>query len=297
MILLSGANGNLAGAIIKNLLGMIPDTRDIAVGTRNPGSDFAKKLITQGLSVRYMDFNKPDSLVSAFEGIHKALIISTWDTNEVRVRQNRNAIETAKAAGVKHFIYTSFINAVPDSVFEHNTQVHAPTEKMILESGLTYTILRHNLYAEFLLSDLKDTLASGQLMRGGGDAAISFIGRDDLGESAANILAGERHANRIYTETGPEAVTLAQSAATISEVFGRPVVHIDLSPEAWYQRALAMGYEESMARVSTTNIQAAINGEFSTVSPDYENITGHPARTLRQLLLDNRKKYLEMFAS
>ena len=295
MILLSGANGHLAGAIINNLLHIIPDKKQIAVGTRNTKSEFAQGLGHAGVSVRYMDFNDPDSLESALAGVRKALIISTWDSNDERIRQHRNAVDAAVGAGVQHLIYTSFMNASIESAFEHGSRVHAPTENMIKDSGLTYTFLRHNLYAEYLLTDLKQTLASGKLLRGGGDAKFSLIGRDDLGESAANVLAEDGHENRIYNETGPEALTLAQCAALISEVFGRPVVHVDLSPEAWYEQALTMGYEESMARASTSNIRAALNGEFSMVSPDYESITGHPARTLHQLLMDNRDKYMKMF--
>jgi NAD(P)H dehydrogenase (quinone) len=297
MILVSGANGNLAGAILKNLLNILPDKKQLAVGTRNPKSEFAQQLAAGGLSVRYMDFNDPDSLAAAMAGVRKALIISTWDANAVRITQHRNAVDAAVGAGVQHLIYTSFMNATAESAFEHGSKVHAPTEAMIRESGLAYTFLRHNLYTEFLVSDLKETLASGELRRGGGDATFSFIGRDDLGESAARVLATDGHENRIYNETGPEAVTLAQSAAIISEVFGRPVVHVNLSPEAWYEQALAMGYEESMARASTSTVRAALNGEFSTVYPDYASVTGHPARTVRQLLLDNRDNYLQLFGA
>ena len=88
MILLSGANGNLAGAIINNLLRIVPDTKEIAVGTRNPGSDFAQQLAAQGISVRHMDFNDPAGLATAMEGVRKALIISTWDANAVRLTQH-----------------------------------------------------------------------------------------------------------------------------------------------------------------------------------------------------------------
>ena len=296
MILLSGANGNLAGAIINNLLAIVPDKKQIAVGTRDPGSEYAKRLSAAGLSVRYMDFNDPGSLAAAMTGVRKALVISTWDSNDERIRQHRNAVDAAVGAGVKHLIYTSFMNASADSAFEHGAKVHAPTEDMIRTSGLAYTFLRHNLYAEYLLTDLKQTLATGELRRGGGNAQFSLIGRDDLGESAAIVLARDGHENRIYNETGPEALTLAQCAAIMGEVFGKPVAHLDLSPEAWYEQALAMGYEESMARASTSNIRAALDGEFSLVSPDYESVTGHPARTLRQLLQDNRDRYLQLFA-
>ena len=295
-LLVTGANGNLAGAIIKNLQSMMADINDLAVGTRDTSTQYVQQLASNGVSVRHLDFMDADSVRSAFSGIDKVLIISTYDLNDIRIRQHRTAVDAAIETGVKQFIYTSFINAVPGSAFEHNSQVHAPTEAMIMASGLDYTFLRHNLYAEFLLMDLKDTLATGRLQRGGGTARAALIGRDDLGVSAARVLTGDGHANRIYTETGPEAFTYAEAAAIMSEVFGRPIEHIDLSPEQWYERCLGMGFPEPMARAAMSNVTATLKGEFSTVSPDYQSITGRPARTLRQLLLDNKDKYLRMFA-
>lgn len=295
-ILVSGANGNLAGAVIHNLQSTLPDMKDLAVGTRNPESNFAHQLAAAGVSVRQLDFMDADSVRNAFTGMDRVMMISTYDLNEIRIQQHRTAIDAAISTGVRHIVYTSFINAVPESDFEHNSQVHAPTEAMLRESGLEYTLLRHNLYAEFLLMDLKETLATGRLQRGGGTAAVSFIGRDDLGVSAARVLAGDGHANRIYTETGPAAVTYPEAAAIMSEVFDRPVEHIDISPEQWYEKCLAMGFPEPMARASMTNVIATLNGEFSNVSPDYQEVTGSPARSLRQLLMDNKDRYLRMFA-
>lgn len=295
-ILVTGANGNLAGAVIQNLQAIQSDHNDLAVGTRNPDSDYARGLAAAGITVKPLDFMDADSVLQALQGIDRVLLISTYDTNDIRIKQHRTVVDMAAQAGVKHIVYTSFINASPDSAFEHNAQVHAPTEAMIMASGLDYTFLRHNLYSEYLLIDLKETLATGRLQRGGGEARISFIGRDDLGVSAARVLAGTGHTNRIYTETGPEAITFAEAAAVMSEVFERPIEHIDLTPEQWYQKAIGMGYPESMARATMSNVIAARNGEFSTLSPDYQQITGRPARTLRQLLLDNRDKYLHMFA-
>lgn len=296
-ILVTGANGNLAGAVIQNLLPIMTDMNDLAVGTRNTGSVYAQKLAAAGISVRHLDFMDADSVCNAFSGIDRVLVISTYDLNDIRIQQHRNAIDAAIRAGVRHIVYTSFINAVAGSAFEHNARVHAPTEAMIKASGLEYTFLRHNLYAEFLLMDLKDTLATGRLQRGGGNAAVSFIGRDDLGISAAQVLTGDGHANRTYTETGPAALTYAEAAAIMSEVFERPIEHIDISPEQWYERCLGMGFPEPMARASMSNIIATLNGELSTVSPDYEMIAGKPARSLRQLLMDNKDRYLGMFAS
>jgi hypothetical protein len=88
------------------------------------------------------------------------LLISTYADNSERLRQNLAALEAAKAAGVSHILYTSFLSAGPDALSEHSQLVHWPTEQAIAGSGLSYTILRHALYAEILVADLDDTLAS-----------------------------------------------------------------------------------------------------------------------------------------
>ena len=292
MILVSGANGNLARAVIDNLIASLGDLSGLAVGSRDIGTDYVRQLASRGISVRKLDFHEPGSVVKALAGIDRVLFISTYEPNDVRIKQHRNAVDAAVQAGVSHVVYTSFINAVPESAFEHNRQVHAPTERMILDSGLHYTILRHNLYTEFLVGDLAQTLKSGRLKRGGGRGRISFIGRDDLGVSAARILTEAGHRDRIYTETGPEAITYEEAAVILSAVFGQPVRYEDLSPEQWFQHSLGMGFPESLARASSTNVRAVLDGEFSTLSDDYAHITGHPARGVRQYLTDNRKKFL-----
>ena len=293
-ILISGANGNLAGAVIRNLLELLPDRSVLTVGTRNPDTAYARELAASGIAVLHLDFLDRASVVRALDGIQKALFISTYEPNDIRIRQHRNAVDAAIEAGVKHVVYTSFINAVPGSAFEHNSQVHAPTEAMIRDSGLGYTFLRHNLYTEFAVADLKQTLATGKLIRGGGAGTISFIGRDDLGVSAARVLAEDGHINKVYTETGPEALNWAQVATIMSEVFDRPIAHADATPEQWYEHSRGMGFPEPLARASASNVRAVRNGEFSPISPDYAKITGRAPHSVREVLQDNREKYLRI---
>jgi uncharacterized protein YbjT (DUF2867 family) len=54
----------------------------------------------------------------------------------------------------------------------------------------------------------------------------------DIGAVAAEVLAGTGHAGQAYTLTGPEAITLAQAAATIGEVAGRQVNYVDVPEDA-----------------------------------------------------------------
>jgi NAD(P)H dehydrogenase (quinone) len=135
MLLLTGATGNLGCGIIENILTMGVDRHLIVAGTHRPDSKAALQIAKAGIEVRRLDYLDSASIDIALRGVRKILMISTWDTNDVRVKQHANAVEGAVRAGVQHIIYTSFINSSPDSLFDHNTQVHAVTEAKIRATG------------------------------------------------------------------------------------------------------------------------------------------------------------------
>lgn len=286
MLLVTGANGQLAKSVITNLLEMRP-AGDIAVCSRNPDAPYSAELRARGVDVRLGDFDRPETMAAAMEGVEKALIISTYSTNDVRLGQNLAALDAAKAAGVRHVAYTSFLGAGPDATAEHSQLVHYPTEQAILASGLDYTILRHAIYADVNLADLDETLASGLFRRPGGAAACAYIARADLGRSAACVLAQDGHANRIYGETMERSYTGDDLAALISEVFGQPVRYEAVAAEDWadYMHR-AWGVPMELAASAIGSMRALERGEFDIVSHDYAAITGAPPRDFRQFLID-----------
>ena len=221
MIFVSGANGQFARAVIRNLLAAGRGS-SLIVGTRDVTSAFARELAGQGVRVREADFRRADLMRQALAGAEVALFIPTYDANDQRLRQNLNAIEAARDCGIRHVVYASFLRAESARV-EHSRLVHFPTEQAIRESGLGFTLLRHALYAEILVGDLRDTLASGLLRRPGGAARCAYIAREDLGVSAAQVLLRNEPAGRTYTETMDQTWTGEEIAALMSEVFARSV--------------------------------------------------------------------------
>jgi NAD(P)H dehydrogenase (quinone) len=154
MLMVTGANGNLGGQVVANLRSLVGPAGFVA-GTRDPSTTFARELAASGVQVRHTDFDDPSTLTAAFEGIEAALLISTFAPNSVRPRQNLNAIEGAKRAGVRRLVYTSFAGASPTSRADHSVEVHWPTERALMASGMNYTILRHALYADIMVGDLE----------------------------------------------------------------------------------------------------------------------------------------------
>jgi NAD(P)H dehydrogenase (quinone) len=283
MIFVSGANGQFARAVISNVLAAGRGT-SLAVGTRDVNSAFARELAGKGVSVREADFRRPDTMRSALDGVTKALFIPTYDGNDVRLQQNLNAIEASRAAGVSHVVYASFLNAESQRV-EHSRLVHYPTEQAIRASGLGFTLLRHSLYADILVGDLSETLQTGVLRRPSGTARCAYVAREDLGISAARVLVRDEPSGRVYTETMEQTYSGDEVASLMTEVFGTPVRFETVAPERWPQYMTDhWGVPPEMAKSTVGTMQAVAAGEFDVVTDDYREITGHPARTMRQFL-------------
>jgi NAD(P)H dehydrogenase (quinone) len=283
MIFVSGANGQFARAVIHTIVANGRSTA-LAVGTRDVNSAFATELAGRGVSVRHADFRDPELMRNALRGVDKALFIPTYDTNDQRLQQNLNALQAARAAGVRHVVYPSFLNAENPRV-EHSRLVHLPTEQALRASGLDFTILRHALYADILAGDLQETLASGVLRRAMGTARIAFVARADLGVSAAQVLMRDQPSGRVYSETMEHTYSGAQIAALMSEVFGRPVRYEAVASADWPRfMTEKWGVPPVLSKSTLGTMQAMEAGEFDIVSADYREITGHAARSLREFL-------------
>lgn len=283
MIFVSGANGQFAREVIRSILAAGKGS-SLAVGTRDVTSPFARELAASGVSVRHADFRDPALMQQALQGVEKALIIPTYDSNDQRLQQNLNALDAARAAGVRHVVYPSFVNA-ESRLVEHSRLVHLPTEQALRASGLGFTILRHALYAELIVADLPATLASGVLHRSCGTARSAYISRVDLGYSAAQILLRDEPSGRTYTETMERTYSGDELAALLSEVFGKPVRY-QAVPSADWPRYMTenWGVPPELSKSTVGTMQAIESGEFDIVSADYREITGRSPRSMREFL-------------
>src|SRR3984893_18676098 len=107
-MLVTGATGKLGTKVVETLLKSVPASQ-LAVSVRNP--EKAEGLQARGVEVRQGDFDRPETLDTAFAGIDRLLIISADGDNETRIRQHTNAVAAAERAGVTFIAYTSIVNA------------------------------------------------------------------------------------------------------------------------------------------------------------------------------------------
>lgn len=285
-LLVTGASGHL-GKLVLNALLKGPK-RNIIATSRN--IDKLSEYKDQGLTLRSADFANPESLLEAFQGADRLLLIST-DAIGSRVTQHKNAIEAAVKAGVKHIIYTSLPH--PDTSPGIIAHEHNETEKLIRASGLSYTILRNNLYADNFLQSAPTAISMGALIGTSGTGKTAYVTRQDCAETAAGALASSETESTVIDVSGPEAVDYVKVAAVLSEVANKKVPYLDM-PEADFKAALTKsGLPETWADVYVAFDLSSRQGSLGATTNAVEKYAGHKPKSLQTFLQESKAALLK----
>lgn len=220
MIVITGATGQLGRLVIQSLLAKLPATQIVAA-VRNPAR--AVDLAAQGVQIRQADYTDPASLVTAFQGAEKVLLISSSEIGQ-RAAQHRNVIDAAKKAGVSLVAYTSILHA--DRSPLGLAAEHAATEAYLRESGMPNVLLRNGWYTENYLASVPPALQHGAFIGSAGEGRISSAARADYAEAAAVALTAPAQAGKVYELAGDDSYTLTEFAAELSRQSGKPVLRM-----------------------------------------------------------------------
>ena len=282
MLVVSGASGHLGRGVAEHLLHSVAAGR-IRLLTRTP--DRLGDLAARGAEVRFADLDDPASLDPALAGGRRMLLVST-DALDRRVLQHRAAIDAARRAGMAHVTYTSVVAPEPSNPAAV-AESHRQTEADLRSSGLAWTLLRNNLYAEFQAAEAQEAARAGELVHNRGDGAAAYVSRVDCAAAAAAVLAGDGHEDLVYDITGPQSLSAGDLAAIYAQLAGRPVGTVAVDDDELVARMTgdaADGHLAYGARLVASFGRAIREGWFDGVSNAVETLTGRPPRPLREVL-------------
>ncbi|WP_433517702.1 SDR family oxidoreductase [Nonomuraea sp. CA-143628] len=269
----TGVTGNLGGRVARRLAAAgSPQTmvvRDLDRAPRLPGATAARG-----------GFGDRDALLRALDGVDRVLMVSASETPD-RLRQHRTFVDAAAEAGVDHLVYISFYGAAPDATFTL-ARDHWATEQHIRASGLAFTFLRDNLYADFTPALVGD---DGVIRGPGGQGRAAVVAQDDIADAAtAVLLHAPEHAGATYDLTGPQSLTLAEIAATLSRTTGRAITYHPEGVEEAYRSRASYGAPDWQLDAWVSTYTAIANGEMDGVSDAIPRLTGHPANPLADVV-------------
>lgn len=274
-IAVTGATGQLGRLVIAGLKARAPDTAIVALA-RSP-----EKAADLGVAVREADYDRPETLARALEGVDTLMFISGSEVG-VRAAQHGNVIAAAKAAGVRWIVYTSILHADVSPI--GLAAEHRETEAALKASGIATTLLRNGWYTENYAGSIPGAVAGGALLGSAGEGRIASAARADFAAAAVAVLTGAGHEGKTYELTGDDAFTLADLAAEISRQTGRQIPYRDL-PEADYaQTLIGFGLPQGLAQAIAGWDVAASKGGLSDDGRQLSALIGRPTTPLSDVI-------------
>ncbi|MEU1298598.1 SDR family oxidoreductase [Streptomyces shenzhenensis] len=276
-IVVTGATGHLGRHVVDQLLEKVPAEQITAVvRDEAKAADFAAR----GVRIAVADYNTPETFDGLFAAGDRVLLISGNEFDKGRVQQHTVVIDAAKAAGVALLAYTS----APGSLTAALADDHRATEKVLLASGLPYTLLRNGWYHENYTENLAPVLAHDAVVAAAGEGRISSASRADYAAAAVAVLTGEGHENQTYELGGDEAWSLAEYAAELSRQTGKEIAYNSVPGETMQGILTGAGVPEAMAAILVGVDASIAEGELVVSTGDLSRLAGRPTTPLAEVV-------------
>ncbi|MFD2100789.1 SDR family oxidoreductase [Flagellimonas iocasae] len=268
---ITGATGQLGNLVLEQLSKRAAASNVVAL-VRSPQK-------VEGFEARAFDYEKREGLAEALKGIDTLLLISGNEIGK-RATQHENVINAAKEAGVQRIVYTSLLKA--DTSTLNLAGEHLATEKLLKDSGITYTILRNGWYTENYTGSIPGAVGAGAFVGSAGNGKISSAARNDYAEAAAVVLTKEGHENKVYELSGDESYTLETLAEEISKQTGKTIPYQNL-PEEQYSKILkGLGLPDVFAEGIASWDVSASRGDLYDEGKTLSKLIGRSTTTLSE---------------
>ncbi|WP_370368989.1 NAD(P)H-binding protein [Catenulispora sp. GP43] len=262
----------------------------LVTGARgNIGSRVVSRLQAAGQRVRAsardtLDLTAADGFDDALKGVDSVFLYTTRGSAAP-------FLNAAREAGVRHVVLLSSPASYEAAEFRGPIgRIHRAAEQAVAESGLDHTIL----YPSWLATNARRDW--GAAIRAGGPVELPYpaaqcvpIHPDDVAETAVELLLHDTHRSRLQILTGPESVRLDEAVATIGATLGRSIPVREISREDALVRREAWMPAEILE--SLLESAAAAVGRPASLTNTVERITGRPARSLQEWVVENRADF------
>jgi NAD(P)H dehydrogenase (quinone) len=284
-ILVTGATGALGSKIVRSLLQKAPGAKVIAAARKQ---DRAAPLVAQGAEFRLLDYDRPETIDAAMQGVTRVVLVSGTDVGR-RVPQHKAVIDAAKRAGVKLLGYTSILRATESPLLL--AQEHRGTEEVLAASGLPHILLRHGWYTENSTATAPLSVKLGVVQSCAGDGRYSTATRQDYAEGDATLILRDGHSpGQRYEMAGSTSWTKGDYAALLSRLSGKPVTYQSMSQVDFAASLVAAGLPEIVAKIISDSDAGAAQGWLQDDSRTLEKVLGRPTTPLEQVVSQTLKE-------
>ncbi|MDQ2757633.1 MAG: NAD(P)H-binding protein [Actinomycetota bacterium] len=242
-VLVTGATGGIGAHLVDTL-----QARGAPFAVMCRRAEQRDVFRARGIEAVEGDFSDSTSIRDAMPGFEQLFLLAPESLDQYG--QDIAAIDAAVAAGVRHVVKISTLDANPTSAIPW-ARDHARADAYLAATGLRWTRLAPGAFTKNLL-ELAPAIQHGLLPGTSGHGATSWVDVRDIAEVAARVLTepdlqGDQ-AGRSYTLTGTHPLSFPEIATILGDELGRRVRYVHLPGPAMYASLRLSGLPHWQAR-------------------------------------------------
>jgi uncharacterized protein YbjT (DUF2867 family) len=288
-ILITGASGNVGSEVVRHLSS---SRKDINIKAAGHSVESVRKVLKSDdrIEPTELDYDKPDTLRQALKGVQKLFLLTPFQSDMVELSSNMLK-EVKNAGNINHIVKLSVMGADAEPGITGG-RLHRQAEKMIEDSGISFTFLRPNFFMQNFVNFLSQMIREqGSFYLPAGDGKVSFVDIRDIAAVAVQALTNNYHSKKAYTITGQEAISYEDAAKILSEQVSKNISYVNVSEEQTREGMKSMGMNEWFINSMMELYDITRMGYASQVSSAIEEITGRKPISFSQFARD----YAESF--
>ena len=279
MILLTGATGKTGGETARALA-----ARGVKARALVRNEQKAAALKAAGFELVVGDVTDAASVTRALAGVDRLLLL--MPNGQKQLEQEKQVVDLAKKAGVKHIVKMSSMEAMPTAKAPI-PQIHWASEEYIRASGMAWTMIKPNFFMQNFLASGKSIKENKSFSLPMGDGKTAMSDTRDIGAVTAEALAGKGHEGKSYEITGPELITFHQAAERFSEVLGTKITYVPADPAAYLEILKRVLPNEWHANAVSKLFAEIAEGGLEYTTDTFRKLMGRDPISLKQFVKDH----------
>jgi len=277
-----GATGNTGRAAVKELRAL---GQDPVCVVRN--ADKARDVLGGDTRTAVAELTDRQAMEKALAGVQSVFVVTGHSPS--MVEQQNNVLDAALEAGVQYLVRVSGARGAAAADSESVVgRGHAAINERLKASGIRWVILSPGPFMQNLLGQAASIKTDSRIvLPAAKDLPVALIDVRDTGAVGARILVDPApHAGKTYEITG-KLTTYGAFAEVFSQVLGRPIAYVGVTPEQAAQGMKSRGMPDWLVAHNVALAKVGAAGGFSTEhTKAIEDLVGRAPITTKQFVED-----------
>jgi uncharacterized protein YbjT (DUF2867 family) len=271
MFLITGSTGHIGRPLVELLH---KEGHDVRALVRDASR---AEPLPDGIDIAVGNLDDAGSVAAALRGVDSVFLLHVGPGTT----QTQIMIDAARSARVNRIVLLSSVGARLVPVAGLIPASLAAREDLLRASGLDVTYLRPTSLMSNALSWAGGIRESNRVVDPTDPGVQVPVDPDDIARVAARVLTEDGHVGHGYILNGPEALTVREQVGILSDVLGRTIEFVAVTPEQAAKEAIKRGTPAPLAEAMqqlNEMFRARLVGQ---VADDVENLTGAAPGTFR----------------